>query len=273
MTKLPGAFQSRSPPVGLGARVLRAIRELLELAAFLQLDDDFLRFVFLLDEDVAHLVFLVAHLRLDRVVFLAQRGLGDRIGLDPVGDIGAHQHRLRGEVGLVLDVGGLVDALLLRLAHEQLAGVELLADRIAQLGRIRLALRQALLQQVVEVDLGIELLACGGGRGGRRCGRRGLALGRRGLVLRLGRECRKDGEAPPLRQDVIEVRFIVAFLQVWEGNSSGASALIESAWIGCGTRSATSRRTRWCRSRRDKPENAFDTIVREKCPPPPAAPA
>ena len=62
--------------VGLRAGVLRALGELLEFLALLQRDDDVLGLVFLIHEDVAHLVFLVADLRLDLIVFLAQRSSG-----------------------------------------------------------------------------------------------------------------------------------------------------------------------------------------------------
>jgi hypothetical protein len=67
---------------------------------------------------------------------------------------------------------------------EQLARIELFANRVAQFRRIRLSLAHAFLQQEVEIDLGVEFLArwCGGrGRRGR-----GGALGGRGFgVLRM----------------------------------------------------------------------------------------
>ena len=52
----------------------------------------------------------------------------------------------------------LVEALLLRLAREQLARVELFADGVAQLRRVLAALREALLQQDVELTLRVERL-------------------------------------------------------------------------------------------------------------------
>ena len=90
--------------------------EVVELGAFLQLGDDFLRLVFFLDEDMADVVFLVADLRLDLFVLALELGFGNRILLDPIGDIGAHQHRLAGEIHLRLHVGRLVEPLLARLA-------------------------------------------------------------------------------------------------------------------------------------------------------------
>src|SRR6185295_904124 len=56
--------------VGFRAGVLRAVGELLELLPLLQRGDDFLRLVFLVDQDMANLVFLVTDLALDRVVLL-----------------------------------------------------------------------------------------------------------------------------------------------------------------------------------------------------------
>jgi hypothetical protein len=74
-----------------------------------------------------------------------------------------------------------------RFADEQFAGIEFLAQRVAQLRRIRLPLRETLLQQEVEIHLRVEVLARGGCRCGRLC-RRG------GLVLRLRGEARERGK-------------------------------------------------------------------------------
>jgi hypothetical protein len=176
----------------LAARVLRArLRDVRELRTLLELGDHFLRLVLLLDQDVRDLVFLVAELRLDRVVFLADVGFGNRVRLDPVGDVRAHEHGLRRQVHLRLDFVLLVQALLLRLARQELARVELLAKRGAKLGRVRLPLRGAFLQHHVELRLRVQRLAFGG------LGGRLLGLGRgRGLRQRGGRERERghDGE-------------------------------------------------------------------------------
>ena len=89
----------------------------------------------------------------------------------------ADEHGLRRQVHLGL--GGLVHALFLRLTNEKLARVQLVADCLAELWRIGLSLRHALLEHEIE-----------------ECGRiKILALGRRvspgGRFLRL--LCRSDG--------------------------------------------------------------------------------
>ena len=124
---------------------------------------------------MANLVFLVADLALDLVVFLVQRGVGDRVRLQVVGHVRAHDHGLRGQVHFGLDGGILVDALFLGFTDQQFARVELVADGSAQFGGIGLALGQALLEHEVVKALRVQFLTFGG---------RGLGLG--GCRLRLG---------------------------------------------------------------------------------------
>ncbi len=165
--------------VGLRAGILRALCELLELLALLQRGDDFLGFVFLVDQDVANLVFLVADLALDGVVFLAQRVFRYRVRLQIVGHVCADQHGLRRQVHLGLQRRALVEPLLLGFADQQLARVEFVANGGAQFGRVGLTLGSPLLEHEVEIGLRVEVLALGRRIALRRC----ISLGWRRLAL------------------------------------------------------------------------------------------
>ncbi len=86
-----------------------------------------------------------------------------------VGHERPHQHSLRSEIHLRLHLSALVQTLLARLTNEQLARVELVAHRSAQLGRVRLALGNALLEHEIVGGLWVEILALGSGRRSRLC--------------------------------------------------------------------------------------------------------
>ena len=110
--------------------------------------------------------------------------------LEVVGHISAHEHRLRRKVHFRLHAGTLVEALLLRLAHEQLARVELVAHRSPELWCVRLALGGPLLEHEFEKPRWVQILALRRRIGFGRCLLRGLLRERGGW----GKEKRGGGQ-------------------------------------------------------------------------------
>jgi hypothetical protein len=81
----------------LGAGILRLLGQIGQLLALVQLGDDGLGLVFLLDQDMARLVFDAAEIALDAFVFGLQAIVADRVGLDVFGEKGADQDGLLGQ--------------------------------------------------------------------------------------------------------------------------------------------------------------------------------
>jgi hypothetical protein len=89
---------------------------------------------------MAGLVFGAAQVVLDGLVLGLELGFADRVGLDVVGQVGADQDGLLGQFDLALDVGVLVEALLLGFLGEDFAADQLFLDRVLQFRRVRRAL-------------------------------------------------------------------------------------------------------------------------------------
>eukprot|EP00825_Cyclidium_porcatum_P000702 TRINITY_DN10262_c0_g1_i7.p1 TRINITY_DN10262_c0_g1~~TRINITY_DN10262_c0_g1_i7.p1 ORF type:complete len:275 (+),score=26.48 TRINITY_DN10262_c0_g1_i7:215-1039(+) len=124
----------------LGARILGGLGQFGEFLALVQLGDDGLGVFFLLDQHVAGLVFGAAEIVLDQFVLSLQLGLADRMCLDVVRQVGADQNGLFGELDLALDVGALVEALLLGFLGKDFATDQFFLDGTLQFRRIRGAL-------------------------------------------------------------------------------------------------------------------------------------
>ena len=192
---------------------------------------------------------------------------------DPVGDVRAHEHRLRRR-------GPSASSCRRSCRGPACVASRASSSRVLSSSRTALrssgvsccALGEALLQQEVELALRIERLVAAGAR---RPSAGAAALARRGL-RRLGAaacasapartRAASDGD-----RDAGFVSFDASFRQ--EGNSSGAYAWIASACTGWGIRSPTRSSTARWRARRVRPGKCSDTMVTEKCPPPAAAPA
>src|SRR5438067_1399655 len=86
-----------------GAGVLRLLGQVFELGAALDLGDDRLGVGFVLDQDVAHVVFLVAGLLGEAVVFGLHFGVGDRVLLDVIAREGVDHDGLAGVLHCLLD--------------------------------------------------------------------------------------------------------------------------------------------------------------------------
>ncbi len=124
----------------LGTGILGLLGQILELVALLEAGDDGLGLVLGLDQNVADLVFLVAELQADVLVFLLQHLIGDRVRLDVLVEIGTDQDALTRHHHLALDLGLLVQALLLRGLHQHFAANQFFLDGLAQFRRVFLAL-------------------------------------------------------------------------------------------------------------------------------------
>src|SRR5581483_11455938 len=96
--------------VGCRTGVLGLLGQIFELGTGLQLGDDGFGVFLLVHQDVAGVVFLVAGLGLELVVFGLDVGVGDRVLLQVVGDQGADDDGLAGQFQLVLDVGAVGEA-------------------------------------------------------------------------------------------------------------------------------------------------------------------
>ncbi len=118
--------------VVLGARVLGLLGQVLELLALLELVDDGLGVLFLVNQDVARLVFLVAVCAL-MVVFLLELFVGDRVGSN-VSSGGRRSVRPGGQIHLAVVFRLLVEALLFRFLGQHFAADQLFADGVAQFG-------------------------------------------------------------------------------------------------------------------------------------------
>ncbi len=115
--------------VGAGARVLGLLLgDVLELGALLEVGDDGLGLVFLLDQDVARLVFLARAGGGELVVLGLDLGVGHGVLLLVVREEGADHDGLAGQLHLVLELGAVGHALLLRFLHEDLAQHDFFLD-------------------------------------------------------------------------------------------------------------------------------------------------
>ena len=148
--------------VVLGTGILRLLGQFGELFALVELDDDRLGVVFVGDQDVLGLVFGRAEVGLDRVVTLAQLVVADRVGAHVIRQVNLDQHGLPGEFDLALDLGALVETLLLGFLDEDFAADQLFLDGILQLRRIRRALSLLLGDEGVVGVLGNGLAVDGG---------------------------------------------------------------------------------------------------------------
>ena len=143
--------------VGRRAGVLRLLGQVFELGAGLQFGDDRLRVGFLLDENVARLVFLAAGFLDEQVVLLAHFGVGGRIGLEVVLRERADEHLLARTIDLRLHFGIACDAFFLGFLHQDFACDEVFANRFLQFGRVLLTLLDHLRDDRIDLGLGDSL--------------------------------------------------------------------------------------------------------------------
>jgi hypothetical protein len=176
---------------------------------------------------VARLVFLVAGLRLDALVFLLHFGIGHRVLAHPVADVGADERLLAGHFDLRLHLGVLDEAAALRLLGDDLAVDELVAHHRPGLIAVGHAAARLLLHEEVRARAGHRDTVH---RGDGAAFRGWLWLG--GVVLRrlfrrqrglLGRRGGSEREQSGVDPGSHGVPFA----------SSGLRAVMASAWIGC----------------------------------------
>src|SRR4051812_29517285 len=263
----------RHVPVEVAATLLRAgvlgvlLREVGEAAAFLKLADQVLRLVLVVDQDVARAVLLVAALALGALVLLLDVGIAHRVLLHVVAQVRAHQDFLARDGKLRLHLRVLGHPLFLRLLADDLAVHQLIAHHQAGLGIVRRAAVSLLLHHEFEVrlrhdhavhlgDRRLFVLCVLGGLGGRLGSR--FFRGWGGLVLRGDRERHE------------RYRRYYWELHCFPFVSSGARAVMASAWIGFCMRLPSAWYTiRW-RATAGCPAKRDETIARRQCVPPPS---